>query len=162
MDVNLRLMRYAVTLADEGNFDRAAQRLHIAQPPLSRQIAELEHRLGVVLFERRPTAPTESGRVFVEGARAILADTELLIERTRPSPPRTRRHHRTRLRLVRRLRHPAAVSCRSHRAISQSRDRRTRGLGARSRCGVARRNVGCGARTYHSETGRVPPSTPAP
>ncbi|WP_211697889.1 LysR family transcriptional regulator [Mycobacterium spongiae] len=83
MDVDLRLMRYAVALADEGNFDRAAQRLHIAQPPLSRQIAELEHRLGVVLFERRPTAPTESGRVFVEGARAILADTELLIERTR-------------------------------------------------------------------------------
>lgn len=83
MSVDLRLMRYVVTVADEGGFHRAAQRLHMAQPPLSRQIRELERELGVPLFHRRPTRLTEPGRVFVEAARRLLADAEQVLTRTR-------------------------------------------------------------------------------
>ncbi|MEV6008804.1 LysR family transcriptional regulator [Streptomyces sp. NPDC051976] len=83
MAIDLRLMRYVVAVAEEGGFQRAAERLVMAQPPLSRQIRELERTLGVTLFERRPVVrPTEAGRVFVESARAILADSDRLIERT--------------------------------------------------------------------------------
>lgn len=78
MEVDLRLMRYVVAVADEGGFARAARRLHMAQPPLSRQIAELERQLGVRLFERRPTRLTTAGKAFVESARQILADAERL------------------------------------------------------------------------------------
>ncbi|WP_441950704.1 LysR family transcriptional regulator [Nocardia sp. 2TAF39] len=80
--VDLRLMRYVIAIAEEGSFQKAAERLHIAQPPLSRQIRALEIRLGVPLFDRRPTRPTEAGRVFLDSARAILADTDRLVERT--------------------------------------------------------------------------------
>jgi len=81
--IELRLMRYVVAVADEGGFQRAAERLHMAQPPLSRQVRDLERELGVRLFERRPTRLTEPGRVFVEGARRILADADGLAEATR-------------------------------------------------------------------------------
>ncbi len=73
-------MRYVVAVAEEGGFQRAAARLHMAQPPLSRQIGDLERMLGVRLFERRPTRPTEAGRIFVEKARRILADADRLTE----------------------------------------------------------------------------------
>ncbi|MEU9125948.1 LysR family transcriptional regulator [Streptomyces sp. NPDC048506] len=82
MTIDLRLMRYVVAVADEGGFQRAADRLHMAQPPLSRQVAALERELGVRLFERRPTRLTEPGKVFVEGARALLAEADALVERT--------------------------------------------------------------------------------
>ena len=81
--VELRLMRYVVAVADEGGFARAAERLHMAQPPLSRQIRDLERELGVRLFDRRPTRLTEPGRVFVESARRVLADADALVEATR-------------------------------------------------------------------------------
>jgi DNA-binding transcriptional LysR family regulator len=81
--VDLRLMRYVLAVADEGGFQRAAERLHMAQPPLSRQIRDLERELGVRLFDRRPTRLTEPGRVFVESARKVLADAEGLVEATR-------------------------------------------------------------------------------
>ena len=83
LTVDVRLMRYVVAIADEGSFQRAAERLHMAQPPLSRQIRDLERTLGVTLFERRPTRLTEAGEVFVQRARRVLADADLLVEHTR-------------------------------------------------------------------------------
>jgi DNA-binding transcriptional LysR family regulator len=83
MAIDLRLMRYVIAVAEEGGFQRGAERLLMAQPPLSRQIRDLERELGVTLFERRPAVRlTDAGRVFVESARAILADADRLVERT--------------------------------------------------------------------------------
>lgn len=83
MPVDLRLMRYVVAVADEGGFQDAACRLHVAQPALSRQVRQLERELGFDLFARRPTRVTEPGEVFVESARRILADVERAVEQTR-------------------------------------------------------------------------------
>ncbi|GAA3393630.1 LysR family transcriptional regulator [Cryptosporangium minutisporangium] len=83
MSVELRLMRYVVTVAETGSFQAAADRLRMSQPPLSRQIRDLERQLGTPLFTRRPTRLTEAGTVFVESARQVLADAELVVERTR-------------------------------------------------------------------------------
>jgi DNA-binding transcriptional LysR family regulator len=78
--MELRKLRYLVTVADEGHITRAAERLGLQQPPLTRQIRSLEDELGVRLFERLPrgVAPTEAGRAVVEEARAILARAERL------------------------------------------------------------------------------------
>jgi DNA-binding transcriptional LysR family regulator len=78
--MDLRRLRYLVTVADEGHITRAAERLGLQQPPLTRQIRSLEDELGVRLFERLPrgVAPTEAGRAVVEEARAILARAERL------------------------------------------------------------------------------------
>ncbi|NUT91895.1 MAG: LysR family transcriptional regulator [Saccharothrix sp.] len=78
MSIDLRLMRYVVAIADEGGFQRAADRLRVAQPALSRQVAHLERTLGVELFTRRPTGLTDAGRVFTESARRILAEADRL------------------------------------------------------------------------------------
>lgn len=83
MAVDLRLMRYVIAVADEGGFQRAAERLLMAQPPLSRQIRDLERELGVALFTRRPVVRlTSAGEVFVASARAILAETERMVAQT--------------------------------------------------------------------------------
>ena len=83
--MELRHLRYFVAVAEERSFTRAAQRLHIAQPPLSRQIQQLEQILGIVLFERdaRPLKLTETGRFFYQHAAQLLAQTAELESMTR-------------------------------------------------------------------------------
>ncbi|SAL02289.1 LysR family transcriptional regulator [Caballeronia calidae] len=83
--MELRHLRYFVAVAEERNFTRAAQRLHIAQPPLSRQIQQLEETLGVQLFERnsRPLKLTETGKFFYSHAVQLLAQTAELESMTR-------------------------------------------------------------------------------
>ncbi|WP_211951009.1 LysR family transcriptional regulator [Cupriavidus yeoncheonensis] len=83
--MELRHLRYFVAVAEERNFTRAAERLHIAQPPLSRQIQQLEELLGVQLFERntRPLRLTDTGRFFYTHALQLLAQTTELEAMTR-------------------------------------------------------------------------------
>ena len=72
--MELRHLRYFVAVAEEKSFTRAAERLHIAQPPLSRQIQQLEEELGVVLIEKgvRPLRLTEAGAFFLAHAKPLL------------------------------------------------------------------------------------------
>jgi LysR family transcriptional regulator, benzoate and cis,cis-muconate-responsive activator of ben and cat genes len=77
MVVELRHLRYFVTVAAERSFSRASEKLHIAQPPLSRQIKQLEEELGTQLLHRgRPITLTESGRYFFEQALQVLQRTD--------------------------------------------------------------------------------------
>lgn len=73
-NIDLRLLRYFVAVAEEGHLTRAAQRLGIQQPPLSQQIRALEQELGVSLFVRLPRgmALTKAGENLLEEARGIL------------------------------------------------------------------------------------------
>ncbi|HXT11507.1 MAG TPA: LysR substrate-binding domain-containing protein [Candidatus Angelobacter sp.] len=72
--MELRHLRYFVAVAEELNFRKAAERLHVAQPALSSQIRNLEQELGVRLFERttRSVLLTQTGQVFLTEARGIL------------------------------------------------------------------------------------------
>lgn len=90
MDLDLRLVRYAVALADELHFTRAADRLMITQQTLSAQISGLENQLGVSLFvrDRRHVELTPPGELFVRRGRALLAESQdLLTELCKSVPP---------------------------------------------------------------------------
>lgn len=82
--MELRHLRYFITVAQELNFTRAAERLHIAQPPLSQQIQALETELGLQLFDRkkRPLELTVAGQVFLEEACLVIAQVERAIALT--------------------------------------------------------------------------------
>lgn len=86
-DLDLRKLRYFLAVAEELNFARAAERLHIVQPVLSRQIAALERELGVTLFDRskRGTRLTDAGSTLVDEARAILVSASAVQRRVQRS-----------------------------------------------------------------------------
>ena len=75
--MELRHLRYFVSVAEEHSFSRAAQRLHVSQSAISEQIADLEAEIGVRLLERgaRLTSVTESGKVFLAHARRVLEES---------------------------------------------------------------------------------------
>ena len=84
--MDLRHLRYFIAVAEERNFTRASERLCIAQPPLSRQIQQLEEELGVALFEKgyRPVRMTEAGKFFYAHAQKLLgkaADLKSMTQR---------------------------------------------------------------------------------
>jgi DNA-binding transcriptional LysR family regulator len=85
-------LRYFVTVAEEGQITRAAEKLYIAQPALSQAISQLEHELGLQLLERHPRGVrlTPDGEAFLEKARAVV-DTERDVQLTAQSLARAAR-----------------------------------------------------------------------
>jgi DNA-binding transcriptional LysR family regulator len=92
--MSLDQLKAVVVVAEEGSVSRAARRLHISQPPLSRQIASLEDELGTTLFARgaRGMVLNDDGAVFVVHARRVLdavdAARAALFRRGGPARPR--------------------------------------------------------------------------
>ena len=85
--MQFRQLRYFVKIVDAGSFSRAASVVHVAQPALSQQIAELEERLGVMLLQRsaRGVRPTAAGEILYKEASAILHQLDQLPSAIRPS-----------------------------------------------------------------------------
>ncbi|UJB66181.1 LysR family transcriptional regulator [Acidovorax sp. YS12] len=83
--MDLRDMRHFLAVAEEGHIGRAAARLHLSQPPLTRHIQALEEKIGVPLFVRTPKGVTltEAGRTLLEEAPNLLALAQQAAERTR-------------------------------------------------------------------------------
>ncbi len=79
---DLRQLRYFVAVADCGSFRAAAERLHVSQPPLSRQVAELERALGARLLDRSASGVTltPQGRIALARAEALLRDAQSLAD----------------------------------------------------------------------------------
>ncbi|MDQ6418174.1 LysR family transcriptional regulator [Paenibacillus sp. LHD-117] len=78
--MELRQLNYVIQIANEKNFSRAADKLHIAQPSLSQQLSKLEQELGLLLFRRTTNSVelTQAGQVFVEKSQSILDAVEQL------------------------------------------------------------------------------------
>lgn len=91
--IDLRLLRYFVAVTEEGNFHRAAERLHIAQPPLSRAIQQLEADVGSPLLDRaaRPLRLTPVGKLLYSQALQMLARMEDLQTMVRAAATSKRR-----------------------------------------------------------------------
>jgi DNA-binding transcriptional LysR family regulator len=87
--VSLAQIRYFVAVAEEQNVGRAARRLHVSQPPLSRQIRSLEDELGAPLFSRTPRgmALLPAGEAFLDRARAILREVDAAVAAVRAQTP---------------------------------------------------------------------------
>jgi LysR family transcriptional regulator, benzoate and cis,cis-muconate-responsive activator of ben and cat genes len=83
--VELRHLRYFVAVAEAENVSRAALKLHVSQPPLSRQIRDLENELGFVLLKRtaKSVSLTEAGRTFLNEARAVLQRADEGVKKAR-------------------------------------------------------------------------------
>jgi DNA-binding transcriptional LysR family regulator len=93
MDVDTRLLRYFAAVAEEGNLTRAAERLFVSQPALTKQVKQLEGLLGVRLFTRSRAgmALTEPGRVLAEQVPVLLADWDQILRRTKIAAGRAER-----------------------------------------------------------------------
>ena len=83
--MELRQLRYFVAVAEEMNFTRAANRLNMTQPPLSRQIQQIEDDVGLPLFVRgaRPLKLTEAGRIFYAQAKRLIGESDEIVPLTR-------------------------------------------------------------------------------
>ena len=83
MDIEVRLVRSFLAVAEELHFSRAAERLNLSQPALSRQVRDLERRIGTELFVRatRSVTLTESGALLLREAPRVLSDLQRVVER---------------------------------------------------------------------------------
>src|SRR5580698_6103806 len=84
-EMELRHLRYFVAVAEEENVSRAALKLHVSQPGISRQIRDLEDEIGFQLFERsaKSVRLTPAGSVFLPEARAVLQRANEAVEKAR-------------------------------------------------------------------------------